>query len=105
MAQKVVLAYSGGLDTSVAIRWIAEKYNMDVIALTLDIGNERDFSSIQQRALKTGAIKSLVLDGKDLFVRYFIFPALQADAIYEGQYPLATALSRPLIAKFLVDTA
>jgi len=105
MAQKVVLAYSGGLDTSVAIKWIAEKYNMDVIALTLDIGNERDFSTIQQRALKTGAIKSLVLDAKELFVRYFIYPALQADAIYEGQYPLATALSRPLIAKFLVDTA
>jgi len=105
MAQKVVLAYSGGLDTSVAIKWIAEKHNMDVIALTIDVGNERDFSSIQQRALKTGAIKALVLDANDLFVRYFIFPALQADAVYEGQYPLATALSRPLIAKFLVDTA
>ena len=105
MAQKVVLAYSGGLDTSVAIKWLAEKYGLDVVALTLDVGNERDFSAIQQRALKVGAIKSLVLDAQELFVRYFVFPALQADAIYEGQYPLATALSRPLIAKFLVDTA
>jgi len=74
MAKKVVLAYSGGLDTSVAIKWIADKYNMDVIALTIDVGNERDFISIQQRALKTGAIKSLVLDANDLFVRYFYLP-------------------------------
>jgi len=102
---KVVLAYSGGLDTSVAIRWLKEKYNLDVIALTIDVGNERDFSTIQQKALKVGAVKALVTDAKELFVNYFIFPALQADAIYEGQYPLATALSRPLMAKLLVDTA
>ena len=105
MSDKVVLAYSGGLDTSAAIRWIKEKYNLDVIALTVDVGNERDFSAIQQKALKVGAVKALVKDAKELFVNYFIFPALQADAIYEGQYPLATALSRPLIAKLLVDTA
>ncbi len=102
---KVVLAYSGGLDTSVAIRWLKEKYNLDVIALTIDVGNERDFSTIQQKALKVGAVKALVADAKKLFVNYFIFPALQADAIYEGQYPLATALSRPLMVKLLVDTA
>jgi len=105
MSEKVVLAYSGGLDTSVAIRWLKEKYNLDVIALTIDVGNERDFSAIQQKALKVGAVKALVKDAKELFVNYFIFPALQADAIYEGQYPLATALSRPLMAKLLVDTA
>jgi len=105
MSDKVVLAYSGGLDTSAAIRWIKEKYNLDVIALTVDVGNEHDFSAIQQKALKVGAVKALVKDAKELFVNYFIFPALQADAIYEGQYPLATALSRPLIAKLLVDTA
>ncbi len=105
MAEKVVLAYSGGLDTSVAIRWIAERYNMDVIALTVDIGAEKDFASIQQRALKAGAVKALLVDAKDLFVKYFVLPALQADAVYEGHYPLATALSRPLIAKLLVDTA
>jgi argininosuccinate synthase len=105
VSDKVVLAYSGGLDTSVAIRWIKEKYNLEVIALTIDVGNERDFSAVKQKALKVGAVKSLVKDAKDLFVNYFIFPALKADAVYEGQYPLATALSRPLMAKLLVDTA
>jgi argininosuccinate synthase len=105
VSDKVVLAYSGGLDTSVAIQWLKENYDLDVIALTIDVGNERDFSAIKQKALKIGAIKSLVIDARDLFVKYFVFPALQADAIYEGQYPLATALSRPLMAKLLVDTA
>jgi argininosuccinate synthase len=102
---KVVLAYSGGLDTSAAIRWLQEKYNLDVVAVTVDVGNERDFSAIQQKALNIGAVKALVLDAKELFVNHFIFPALKADALYEGQYPLATALSRPLIAKYLVDVA
>jgi argininosuccinate synthase len=105
VTDKVVLAYSGGLDTSVAIRWLHENYNLDVIAVTIDVGNEKDFSAVKQKALKVGAIKSLVLDGQELFVKYFIFPALQANALYEGQYPLATALSRPLMAKLLVDTA
>jgi len=105
MAGKVLLAYSGGLDTSVAIRWLKEKYNLDVIALTVDVGNERDFSAIREKALKVGAVEALVEDAKELFVEHFIFPALKADALYEGQYPLATALSRPLIAKLLVDMA
>jgi len=105
MSEKVVLAYSGGLDTSVAIKWIQEKYNLDVIAVTIDVGNEREFSAIRQKALDTGAIKAVVIDAKELFVKYFIFPALQANALYEGQYPLATALSRPLMAKLTVDTA
>lgn len=105
MAEKVVLAYSGGLDTSVAIRWIAERYGMDVVTLTVEIGGEKDMSSIQQKALDVGAVKALVVDARELFVKYFLFPALQADAIYEGQYPLATALARPLIAKLLVDAA
>ena len=103
--QKVVLAYSGGLDTSVAIKWIAEKYNADVIALALDVGAEKAYPEIRDRALKIGAIKSLVIDARELFVKYFVFPALQADAVYEGSYNLATALSRPLMAKLLVDTA
>ena len=105
MPGKVVLAYSGGLDTSVAIRWIKEKYNLDIVTLTVDVGNEREFSAIRQKALDVGAVKALVLDAKELFVNHFIFPALKADALYEGQYPLATALSRPLIAKLMVDTA
>ncbi len=105
MTDKVVLAYSGGVDTSVAIKWLHEKYNLDVIAVTIDVGNEKDFSEIRQKALKVGAVKALVIDGKELLVKYFLFPALQANALYEGQYPLATALSRPLMAKLLVDTA
>ena len=105
MSDKMVLAYSGGLDTSVAIRWLKEKYDMDVIAVTIDVGNERDFSAVRQKALDVGAIKAVVIDAKELFVKYFVFPALQANAIYEGQYSLATALSRPLMAKLLVDTA
>src|SRR5690348_5207741 len=101
----VVLAYSGGLDTSVAIRWIKEKYDLDVIAVTIDVGNERDLPAIAARAKKIGAVKALIVDGRTDFVRYFVWPALQAGAIYEGQYPLATALARPLIARLLVEVA
>jgi argininosuccinate synthase len=105
MSDKVVLAYSGGLDTSVAIRWLKEKYDLEVIALNVNVGSERDFAAIRQKALKIGAVKALVVDAKKDFVNHFILPALQADALYEGQYPLATALARPLMAKLLVDTA
>jgi argininosuccinate synthase len=105
LKDKVVLAYSGGLDTSVAIKWIAEKYDMDVITLSIDLGMERDFESIRQKALKVGAVKAQVVDARDTFINDYVFPALQADAVYEGQYTLATALARPLIAKLLVDTA
>ena len=105
MSDKVVLAYSGGVDTSVAIKWLQEKYQVDVIAVTIDVGNERDFSAVREKALQVGAVKALVKDAKELFVNYFVFPALQADAIYEGQYSLATALSRPLMAKLMVDIA
>jgi argininosuccinate synthase len=105
VSDKVVLAYSGGLDTSVAVKWLQEKYHLDVIAVTIDVGNERDFSAVRQRALDVGAIKAVVIDAKELFVRHFIFPALQANALYEGQYPLATALSRPLMSKLMVDIA
>jgi argininosuccinate synthase len=105
VSKKTVLAYSGGLDTSVAIRWLKEKYDVDVVTLTVDVGNEKDFTAVRNKALKVGAIKAIVIDAKEMFVNYFIFPALQANALYEGQYPLATALSRPMMAKLLVDTA
>jgi argininosuccinate synthase len=105
MKEKVVLAYSGGLDTSAAIPWLQEKYNVDVIAVTIDVGNEKDFSAVREKALKVGAVKAVVVDAKKAFVDHFIFPALMADAVYEGVYPLATALSRPLMAKLLVDVA
>jgi argininosuccinate synthase len=101
----VVLAYSGGLDTSVAIRWIKEQYNLDVITVTIDVGNARDLPAIATRAESIGAVKALIVDGRTDFVRYFVWPALQAGAIYEGEYPLATALARPLIARLLVEVA
>jgi argininosuccinate synthase len=103
--EKVVLAYSGGLDTSVAIKWIPEKYNMDVVTVTIDLGAVKDLEGIRQKALKIGAKKAIVVDAKETFVKYFIYPALQAGALYEGVYPLATALGRPLIAKLLADVA
>ncbi|HEX7363841.1 MAG TPA: argininosuccinate synthase [Dehalococcoidia bacterium] len=105
MADKVVLAYSGGLDTSAAIKWLADKYNMGVIALTADIGGITELPAIKKKALKVGAIKALTIDAKKIFVESYIFPALKANAVYEKQYPLATALGRPLITKLLVDTA
>src|SRR5260370_24664482 len=101
----VVLAYSGGLDTSVAIRWINEQYNLDVITVTIDVGNARDLPAIAARAEKIGAVKALIFDCRSDFVRYFVWTALQAGAIYEREYPLATALARPLIARLLVDVA
>ncbi|MFV1976775.1 MAG: argininosuccinate synthase [Candidatus Scalindua sp.] len=103
--KKVVLAYSGGLDTSVAIKWIQDKYDMDVIALTIDLGTDKDLRPVVEKAINTGAIKSMIIDAKEVFVYYFLFPALQAGALYERTYPLATALGRPLIAKLLVDIA
>jgi argininosuccinate synthase len=105
MSEKVVLAYSGGLDTSVAIHWIAEHYRMEVIALTIDVGNERDIAAVAAKARTIGARTALTVDARADFVRYFVWPALQAGALYEGAYPLATALARPLIAKLLVDVA
>jgi argininosuccinate synthase len=101
----VVLAYSGGLDTSVAVRWIKEHYDLDVITVTIDVGNDRDLPAIAARAEKIGAVKALIVDGRADFVRYFVWPALKAGAIYEGEYPLATALARPLIARLLVEVA
>jgi len=102
---KVVLAYSGGLDTSVAVKWIQETYGLNVITLTLDMGTHEDLDRIRRRALDVGALKAFVVDAADVFVEYFIWPALRAGAVYERAYPLATALGRPLIAKLLVDTA
>ena len=82
--ESVVLAYSGGLDTSVAVRWLKEKYNLDVITFTVDIGNVADLDAIRQKALDVGAIKALVVDAKESFINSFVFPALKADAIYDS---------------------
>ena len=104
-AQRCVLAYSGGLDTSVAIPWMRENLDTEVIALSIDLGEARDLRSVQERALRTGATAAYVVDARRLFVENFAFPSLMAGALYEGVYPLATALGRPLIAKLLVDLA
>jgi argininosuccinate synthase len=101
----VILAYSGGLDTSVMVRWIQEKYNLDVITFTVDLGQGEDIEKIRQKALRTGAVDAVAIDARNLFVDCFVWPALMAGAMYEGKYPLATALGRPLIAKLMVDAA
>lgn len=107
MGKKVVLAYSGGLDTSVAIKWIREHYGLEVVTLTVDLGatGPKELDRIKEKALRTGACKAVAIDAREVFVRYFVLPALQAGALYEGVYPLATALGRPLIAKFLAEAA
>src|SRR5436309_3746096 len=102
---KVILAYSGGLDTSVMVPWIGERYNMDVVTFTVDLGQGEDIERIRQKALKTGAVGAVAIDARNLFVDCFVWPALMAGAVYEGKYPLATALGRPLIAKLMVDVA
>ncbi len=105
MPKKVVLAYSGGLDTSVAIPWLIENYDAEVITLTADLGGQNERLDVRERAINAGATKAIVVDGKRDFVSQFIFPALKAGAIYQGQYPLATALGRPLIARYLLGIA
>ena len=102
---KVVLAYSGGLDTSVAIKWLKEKYGLDVVAVTIDVGEGKDLDFIREKALKVGAVSAHVINAEEEFAKDYLFPALKANALYEGKYPLATALARPLIAKILVDIA
>ncbi len=105
MAQEtILLAYSGGLDTSVCVKWLQEKLDAKVATLTIDLGMV-DLESIQQRALQIGAVEALTVNGKETFVENYAFPALKAGAMYEEQYPLATALGRPLIAKYLVEAA
>ena len=102
--KKVVLAYSGGLDTSCAVQWLKDK-RYEVICFIADLGQEEDFEKIEKRALSGGASKVYIKDLRKEFVQDFIFPALKANALYEGKYLLATALGRPLIAKYLVEVA
>ncbi len=102
--QKVVLAYSGGLDTSVAIRWLTDQ-GYDVVAVGLDVGEGKDLDFIKEKALKVGAIESHTIDAKKEFAEEFVLPALQAHTLYEQKYPLVSALSRPLISKKLVEIA
>lgn len=101
--EKVILAYSGGLDTSVAITWLMKDY--DVVAVCMDVGEGKDLDFIHDKALKVGAVESYVLDVKDEFAEEYVLPALQAHAYYEQKYPLVSALSRPVISKKLVEIA
>jgi argininosuccinate synthase len=105
MAKRAVLAYSGGLDTSVAVRWMIEHYGVEVITLAADVGQGGDWDAIKARALGAGAVEALVVDCREEFARDFCGPALRANALYENQYPLVSALSRPCIVKHLVAAA
>lgn len=102
---KIVLAYSGGLDTSVAIKWLQETGGYDVVAMALDVGEGKDLEFVKNKALQVGAVKSYMIDARELFAKEFILPSLKANALYEGKYPLSAALSRPLISQLLVQVA
>ncbi len=103
--EKIVLAYSGGLDTSVAIKWLQEHYHYDVIAVAADLGEGKDLAEIKQKALTVGAIQAYILDLRQEFADDYLSKTLKANALYEGVYPLISALSRPLIAKKLIEIA
>jgi argininosuccinate synthase len=103
--EKVVLAYSAGLDTSVILHWIKEQYGCEVVTFTADLGQGEDLSGVEQRALRTGAVKAYVEDLCAEFTTDFIFPMMRANAVYEGRYLLGTSIARPLIARRLVEIA
>ncbi|MGH9306396.1 MAG: argininosuccinate synthase [Acidimicrobiales bacterium] len=105
MAKRVVLAYSGGLDTSVAVKWMGEEMGVEVIAVAVDVGQGGDFEQVRARALAAGAVEAVVVDCREEFARDFVTPAIRANALYEGKYPLVSALSRPIIVKHLVAQA
>lgn len=103
--EKIAVAYSGGLDTSVIVKWLQEKYDADIITVTGDLGQQKELVGVAEKAYKTGAKKVYIQDLKKEFVEEYIFPALKAGALYEHIYPMATALGRPLLAKALVEVA
>jgi argininosuccinate synthase len=102
---RVVLAYSGGLDTSVILLLLREKYNAEVITVTVDVGQEDDLNEVASKAESLGSVKHYTIDAKEEFIDNYVFPALKANALYQGKYPLSSALSRPLIASKLVEVA
>ena len=105
MARRVVLAYSGGLDTSVAVRWMIEELGVEVVCLAADVGQGGDWDEVRERALAAGAVEAVVADVREEFAEDYVAPALKANALYEGRYPLVSALSRPVIVKHLVAAA
>ncbi len=104
-AKKIILAYSGGLDTSIIMKWMKEEYNAEIIGFTADVGQAEELDGLEEKALKTGASKLYIRDLREEFVRDFVFPAVRANAVYEGQYLLGTSLARPVIAKHMVEVA
>ena len=105
MRKKIALAYSGGLDTSVALKWLQEKYDSDIVTVTLDIGQLENIKEIEEKSRETGGIKHYTINAEKEFVENYIFPSIKANGLYEGKYPLGTALARPLIAAKLVEIA
>ncbi len=105
MKEKIVVAYSGGLDTSVMVKWINEKYDAEIVTVTGNLGQGAELEGLEEKAKKTGAVKSYIVDLKKEFIENYAFKALKAGALYESQYPLATAIGRPLLAKLMVDVA
>ena len=105
MKDTILLAYSGGLDTSVLIKWLQEEYDADLITITLDVGQQNDLKEIEEKAKSLGVKKHYSIDGKEEFVTNHVFPAIKANALYEGKYPVSTALARPLIASKIVEIA
>ncbi len=103
--KKIVLAYSGGLDTSIILTWLKEQYKVDIVALCVNIGQPDDLSGVKDKALKTGAVSCQIPDLREAFVRDYVFPMFRANAIYEGEYLLGTSIARPILAKALVDCA
>jgi argininosuccinate synthase len=102
---KIVLAYSGGLDTSVLLKYLHEKYNADIVAVTANLGEGKDLEEVRERALKVGATAAYTLDLREEFAEGYVLPSIKANGLYEGVYPLVSALSRPLIVKKLVEVA
>jgi argininosuccinate synthase len=102
---KIVVAYSGGLDTSVMVRWLMDRWNAEIITATGDLGQQKELRGVREKALATGATKAFVVDARREFLEKFAYPALKAGALYERAYPMATAIGRPLLARILVDIA
>lgn len=102
---KIVVAYSGGLDTSVMVKWLSQKYDAEIITVTGNLGQKKDMDNLEDKAAKTGASKSYIIDLQDEFIEDYAWKALKAEALYEGDYPLATSIGRPLLAKLMVEVA
>ena len=105
MKRKIVVAYSGGLDTSVMIKWLKDRYQAEIITVTGNLGQRKELNGLKEKAYRTGASKVYIVDVTKEFVEEFIFPALKAGALYERAYPMATSLGRPLLSRLLVEVA